>query len=118
MNRFKDELRSEKYNNELIKKVKDEMPTFRDMEDTSYIFKMLGDITRFKILVALLQSELCVYDLTEILCMTKSAISHQLALLRSSKIVKSRRDGKNIYYSLDDDHIVRIISMAFDHIKE
>ena len=81
------------------------------------LFKMFGDGTRVKILHALEQNEMCVCDLAALLDMTKSAISHQLKALRLSNLVKSRRDGQVIYYSLADDHVKYILDIGFDHIR-
>ena len=93
----------------------------RMREETEYLnlatlFKMFGDGTRVKILHALELNEMCVCDLAALLGMTKSAISHQLKALRLSKLVKSRRDGQVIYYSLADDHVKYILDIGFDHI--
>lgn len=81
------------------------------------LFKMIGDPTRTRIVLALDQRELCVSDLAHVLGMTKSAISHQLSAMKQSKIVKARRDGVNIYYSLDDQHVTDIIELALTHMK-
>lgn len=81
-------------------------------------FKVFGDITRLKILKALMISEMCVCDLTALLKMNQSAVSHQLKLLRQSKLVKYRRDGKVIYYSLDDEHIKHIFDLGLVHLNE
>ena len=85
--------------------------------DLAALFKMFGDATRVKILHALELNELCVCDLAALLGMTKSAISHQLKALRLSNLVKSRRDGQVIYYSLADDHVKYILDIGFDHIR-
>ena len=85
--------------------------------DLASLFKMFGDGTRVKILHALELNELCVCDLAALLGMTKSAISHQLKALRLSNLVKSRRDGQVIYYSLADDHVKYILDIGFDHIR-
>lgn len=82
------------------------------------LFKLFGDSTRVRILHALEQHELCVCDLAALLGMTKSAISHQLKSLRLSRLVKYRRDGQNVYYSLADDHVKKIIDMGYEHISE
>ena len=82
------------------------------------LFKVFGDSTRLRILSALAHGEICVYDLSVILDMTQSAISHQLRILKQSRLVKSRRDGKMIYYSLDDDHVRSIISQGMEHVME
>ncbi|WP_168123204.1 metalloregulator ArsR/SmtB family transcription factor [Paenibacillus sp. HB172176] len=81
------------------------------------LFKALGDPTRVRIIHALLQSELCVHDLTEVLGMGQSAISHQLRLLRNMRIVKRRKSGKTVYYSLDDDHVEQVFMLTLQHLK-
>lgn len=86
------------------------------ISDLSTLFKILGDPTRVKIVWALEQQELCVCDIAALLDMSKSAISHQLALLRKHRIVKPRRAGKQVFYSLDDEHITTIIEMAQHHV--
>ena len=86
--------------------------------DLAALFKMFGDGTRVKILHALELNEMCVCDLAALLGMTKSAISHQLKALRLSNLVKSRRDGQVIYYSLADDHVKYILDIGFDHIHQ
>ena len=78
----------------------------------------MGDNTRINLLWALEEEELCVGDLAVLLDMTKSAVSHQLRALRQSKLIRARRDGKNIYYSLNDDHVKDILEMALEHISE
>lgn len=94
------------------------------MEDTEVLyalsdfFKVISDSTRMRILAALDSGEMCVCDLSELLDMTISAISHQLKVLKDAHLVKSRRDGKNVYYSLEDDHVRLIIEMGIAHIKE
>ena len=82
------------------------------------IFKVLGDSTRVKILFALSLKELCVCDLSALLGMAHSAISHQLRLLRNSNLVKFRKDGKTVYYSLADGHVIKLIGMGIKHAKE
>lgn len=81
------------------------------------LFKALGDPTRIRIIHALLQSELCVHDLTEVLEMGQSAISHQLRLLRNMRIVKRRKVGKTVFYSLDDDHVEQLIVLTLQHLR-
>ena len=80
-------------------------------------FKIIGDPTRTKILFALDQNEMCVCDIANVLGMTKSSISHQLAVLRKSGIVKYRRDGKEIYYTLDDEHVKQVFEVGIEHIE-
>ena len=84
----------------------------------SCLFKLFGDPTRLKILYALLESELCVCAIAELLSMTQSAISHQLIVLKRGKLIKAKREGKTMVYSLADDHVKTIISMGFEHIHE
>ena len=103
---------------ETVKKVKAEMPDEDMLVDIAELFKVFGDSTRTKILAALAVSEMCVACISEILNMSVSAVSHQLRILRQSKLVKTRRDGKEIYYSLDDGHVERIIGTALEHVKE
>ena len=81
-------------------------------------FKVMGDETRLKILVTLLNKELCVNEIAECIEMSQSSVSHQLKILRISKLIKSRRDGKMIYYSLDDEHVKTILDMAIEHAME
>jgi DNA-binding transcriptional ArsR family regulator len=85
--------------------------------DLSDIFKALGDPTRVKIIYALIQNELCVHDLSVVLNMAQSAISHQLRYLRNLRIVKRRKSGKTVYYSLDDDHVEQIFVLTLEHVK-
>lgn len=89
-----------------------------DLYTLADLFKVFGDSTRIKILFVLFESELCVCDLSEKLNMTQSAVSHQLKILKQNKLVKSRRDGKSIIYSLADEHVVSIISQGLEHIEE
>jgi len=84
----------------------------------SDMFKLFADSTRLSIICSILGKELCVCDICEILNLNQSTVSHQLQLLRSAKLVKSRRDGKHIFYSLKDDHVENIISLAIEHIEE
>jgi len=88
------------------------------LRDLADLFKLFGDATRVRILSALLQSEMCVCDLAELLGMSQSAISHQLRVLKQGKLVKNRREGKTVFYSLDDNHIGTIINQGMEHIME
>ena len=94
------------------------MPAEETLNDLAALFKVFGDPTRVKILYVLFQSELCVCDLAEVLHMTQSAISHQLRILKQMKLVKSRREGKTVFYSLADDHIQTIMNQGMEHILE
>ena len=94
------------------------MPNEDKIEDVAELFKMFGDKTRARILCALNMQELCVCDLSELLGMQQSAISHQLRLLKAVRLVRSRKQGREVYYSLDDQHIHAIFALAFTHISE
>lgn len=87
-------------------------------EDTAEFFKVLGDQTRLRLLGALLDGELCVNDLSATVELSVSAVSHQLALLRRAKLVASRREGRQVFYRLDDDHVATILETAQDHLTE
>lgn len=101
-----------------IRQVEDKMPPQEELQDLGEFFKVFGDVTRLKILYVLLCSEMCVYDIASLLGMSQSAISHQLRVLKQMDLVKNRRDGKTIFYSLADSHIVTILSQGLDHIEE
>lgn len=94
------------------------MPKEELIKELADFYKVFADGTRVKILCVLLESEMCVCDLAEVLEMTQSAISHQLRVLKQMKLVKNRREGKTVYYSLADDHIQTIISQGMEHITE
>ena len=96
--------------NQIIEAVKEKMPAEELLNELADFYKVFGDATRIKILCVLLRSEMCVCDLAEMLGMTQSAISHQLRVLKQMKLVKNRREGKTVYYSLADGHIQNIIS--------
>ncbi len=102
----------------VVARVRDKLPDEDLLYDVSELFKVFGDSTRTRILSALFESELCVCDIASLLNMTKSAVSHQLRILRQTKIVKNRKQGKEVYYSLDDGHIAEIYKMALEHLKE
>lgn len=104
--------------NDMIQKVKGRMPDEELLSELADFYKVFGDATRIKILCVLLESEMCVCDLAELLGVTQSAISHQLRLLKQMKLVKNRREGKTVYYSLADGHIQSIISQGMEHIQE
>lgn len=103
---------------DLLKTVNEQMPDETVLYDLSELFKVFGDSTRIRILFVLFECEVCVCDLAEALNMTQSAISHQLKILKQSKLVKSRRDGKQVFYSLADEHVRTIIAQGIDHITE
>ena len=99
-------------------KVQSHLPAEEELLELSGFFKVFGDATRIKILCILLQSEMCVCDLAQTLNMTQSAISHQLRMLKQMKLVKSRREGKTVFYSLADGHIKTIVNQGMEHIRE
>ena len=103
---------------DIISKVNARMPEDEHLYDLAELFKLFGDCTRIKILYVLFESEMCVCDLAQLLGMTQSAISHQLRALKQSKLIKSRRDGKTIFYSLADSHVRTIIDQGMEHIAE
>ncbi len=103
---------------ELLKIVNETMPAETELYDLAELFKVFGDSTRIRILFVLFEAEVCVCDLAQALNMTQSAISHQLKILKQNKLVKNRRDGKSIFYSLADDHVRTIIAMGREHIEE
>ena len=102
----------------LVHQIEDGMPSEVIMQNLADFYKVFGEVTRVKILCVLFQSELCVCDLAEVLGMTQSAVSHQLRVLKQAKLVKNRREGKIVYYSLADGHIQSIINQGMEHIVE
>ena len=102
----------------IISRVRAEMPADETLYDLAELFRIFGDSTRIRILYALFESEMCVCDIARLLNMTQSAISHQLRLLKGSKLVKNRRDGKTVFYSLADDHIRTVLNQGMNHILE
>jgi len=103
---------------DLLKKVSDNMPAEDDLYDLAELFKVFGDSSRIRILFVLFEAEVCVCDLAESLNMTQSAVSHQLKILKQSKLVKGRREGKSVFYSLADGHVRTIIAQGLEHIAE
>ena len=103
---------------ELLKIVNETMPDENELYDLAELFKVFGDSTRIRILYVLFEAEVCVCDLAAALNMTQSAISHQLKILKQNKLVKNRREGKSIFYSLADDHVRSIIAQGREHIEE
>ena len=102
----------------LLENVRGLLPNDETFVDLADLFKVFGDSTRVKILYALFESEMCVCAISELLGMTQSAISHQLAVLKRNALVSSRREGKTVMYSLADDHVRLIIAQGFDHVTE
>lgn len=104
--------------NDLVDIVNKTIPDTDELYDLAELFKVFGDSTRIRILFVLFESEVCVCDLAQTLNMTQSAISHQLKILKQSKLVKSRREGKSVFYSLADEHVRTIIDQGREHIEE
>ena len=103
---------------DLLKIVNETLPEETELYDLAELVKVFGDSTRIRILFVLFEAEVCVCDLAKALNMTQSAISHQLRILKQNKLVKSRREGKSIFYSLADDHVRTIINQGREHIEE
>lgn len=103
---------------DVVNKVKSQLPDDEVLYDLAELFKTFGDSTRVKIICALFESEMCVCDLAAVLSVSQSAVSHQLRLLKQARLVKFRRNGKVVYYSLDDNHIKEIFNQGFKHITE
>ena len=103
---------------DVVNEVKKKMPQDEMIYDLAEFFKVFADSTRMKIIFALMENELCVCDIANIVQTTQSAISHQLRLLKQSKLVKFRKEGKVVYYSLDDEHISQIVKKGREHIEE
>ncbi len=103
---------------ESVEVVKKSLPSDDVIYNLSELFKVFGDSTRTKIISALFTSELCVCDICSVLRMNKSAVSHQLRVLRQTNLVKCRRSGKEVFYSLNDDHVYKIYQMALEHLNE
>lgn len=103
---------------DVVKRVLSQQPDDEILYDLAELFKVFGDSTRIKILYSLFENELCVYDIARLLNLSQSSVSHQLRILKTSKLVKFRRDGKSVFYSLDDEHVRSIISMGMEHVEE
>ena len=101
-----------------VERVRSQLPQDEVLYDLAELFKIFGDSTRVKILYALLEAELCVCDIAKLMDVSQSAVSHQLRVLKGSKLVKFRREGKTLYYSLADEHVFRILSQGMEHILE
>ena len=104
--------------NNIVEEIKEKLPNDETLYDLAEFFRVFGDTTRIKILCALFESEMCVCDLAALLNVTQSAISHQLRGLRAGRLVKFRKVGKVVYYSLDDDHVKHIFDEGLRHVKE
>ena len=103
---------------EMVKQVMDVMPEGEELQNLAEFFRIFGDSTRIRILYVLFEAEMCVCDIAALLGMTQSAISHQLKALKNARLVKSRREGKTVFYALADDHVKTIIDQGLEHILE
>ena len=103
---------------DIVKKVQKEMPSEDTLYDLTELFRIFGDSTRVRILYVLFEAEMCVCDSAMLLGLTQSAVSHQLRALKNARLVKSRRDGKTVFYSLADDHVKTIIDQGLEHVSE
>ena len=103
---------------EIIRRVRGQMPNEDHLYDLAELFRIFGDSTRIRILYVLFEAEMCVCDIAQLLGMTQSAISHQLRSLKNARLVKARREGKTVFYALADDHVKTIIGQGMDHILE
>jgi DNA-binding transcriptional ArsR family regulator len=102
---------------DVVRDVQKNMPPDKDVQELAHLFKIFGDPTRVKIVCALSRAEMCVCDIAALLDMTKSAISHQLRVLRQTRLVRFRKDGREVFYSLDDDHVNSIFTQGMLHIS-
>lgn len=103
---------------DVVKRVLEKQPADEYLYDLAELFKVFGDSTRIKILYALFESDLCVGDIAQLLNISQSAVSHQLKILKDAKLVKFRREGKIIFYMLDDDHVRMMLSLGMEHVEE
>ncbi|MCI8833992.1 MAG: helix-turn-helix transcriptional regulator [Ruminococcus sp.] len=103
---------------DVVEDVKSRLPAVEELQELAGLFKVFGDSTRIRILYVLFQREMCVCDLAQILDMSQSAISHQLRVLKQTKLVTNRREGKTVFYSLADGHIETILNQGMEHIQE
>ena len=103
---------------DIVTAVREQMPKEELLYDLAELYKVFGDTTRIKILYVLFEAEMCVCDIAMLLGMSQSAISHQLRVLKQARLIKNRREGKTVFYSLADEHVRSIINQGFDHIQE
>ena len=103
---------------EIVDRVNAQMPPEEQLFDLAELFKVFGDSTRVRILFVLFEAEMCVCDIAQLLGMSQSAISHQLAVLKKSKLIKYRREGKTVFYALADSHVATILGQGMEHITE
>lgn len=109
---------AEEVHEELLRTVREKLPPEEQLYDLAELFKVFGDSTRMRILFVLFEAEVCVCDMAAALNMTDSAVSHQLKILKQNKLIKSRRAGRSVFYSLADDHVRTIVSQGMEHVTE
>lgn len=109
---------AEEVHEELLRTVREKLPPEEQLYDLAELFKVFGDSTRMRILFVLFEAEVCVCDMAAALSMTDSAVSHQLKILKQNKLIKSRRAGRSVFYSLADDHVRAIVSQGIEHVTE
>lgn len=103
---------------DVVERVQQNLPEMEQLLRLAELFKTFGDGTRIRILYVLLQAEVCVCDLAALLGMTQSAVSHQLRILKTARLIKARREGKTVFYSLADDHVVTLLKQGMEHVDE
>jgi len=103
---------------ECLQKIQNNIPSNNEIYNLSELFKVLGDSTRIKIIYTIYKKELCVHDIANVVNMSHSSVSHQLKNLKQARLVKSRKEGKEVYYTLNDEHIEKIFKLALEHIEE
>ena len=101
----------------VVRRAKENMPTAKNLESVCNTFRIIGEPSRMKIVLALVQGEMCVYHIVEACGGTQSAVSHQLRVLKDNRVIKSRREGQNVLYSIADDHIVKLIEISKEHLN-
>ena len=102
----------------VVRSLRDTIPCEDEVKEAAELFKAFSDPTRLRILTTLMKGEICVCDIADVLGMTQSAISHQLRLLKTARLIRSRREGKTVFYALADSHVMAILACATDHIRE
>ncbi|MGL4990615.1 MAG: ArsR/SmtB family transcription factor [Sarcina sp.] len=118
LNKYVESCEENSIHGDVVSNVKSKLPKDETLYDLAELFKVFGDTTRVKILCSLFEAEMCVCDIATTLCMSQSAVSHQLRVLKNARLVKFRRDGKVVYYSLDDEHVKHIFNEGLNHITE
>lgn len=116
---YKEEIcKNTKSSKKELTSIHDNIPSEEQIHNLAELFKIFGDSTRIKIIYTIYKKELCVHDIANVINMTHSSVSHQLKNLKQARLVKSRKDGKEVYYTLDDEHIEKIFKLSLEHIEE